>query len=195
MSFCLTLDSDFLSMYSNYIVWFFFEWCCFCWTRQVNDLENSHSRTRRHWPETTRSADLESSPKDDFTRQVYFPLSSIFTTGITKVVDDCVLVTCFDANSRPSLVHENWTGLVPEPKEHISVPSNPTDVSEISSILIFGGTDASDLGIASMDNNSNLTTKFMMISKSSCIGINLQQASLTTRSLFWHRCLDCLRHL
>ena len=99
-------------------------------------------RLKNNWPETMRSADLVSSPKDDLTEQVYLPLSSVFTIGMTIVLIDCTVVMMFEGTFLPSLVQVNWTGFVPELKVHTRVASPPTDASGTIIPAIFGGTDA-----------------------------------------------------
>ena len=91
-----------------------------------------------------RSADLMSSPKADLTEQVYLPLSSVFTNGMTIVLIVCTVVMMFEGISLPSLVQVNWTGFVPELNVHTRVASPPTDASETIIPAIFGGTDASN---------------------------------------------------
>ena len=110
-----------------------------------------------HLPETTRSADLVSSPNDDLTLQEYFPRSSDLTTGIMAVLIVCTVVMIFEGTSLPSLVHVKWTGFVPEAKVQTSVASPPTDVSGTANVPIFGGTDASD-------DDKTIKTKKLMIS-------------------------------
>ena len=109
-----------------------------------------------------RSADLVSSPKDDFTEQVYLPLSSDFTTGMMTVLIVCWCVMMVEGTSLPSLVQLNWTGFVPEANEQMRVASPPTVAFVTIIPPISGGKNACD-----GDNTAKINRKEWTISMTS----------------------------